>query len=620
MKQRHDGIRVLLALICAVVLVIASFALAGTAAEPPPWAHTLAAGDAGDAVLALQVRLAQLGYLAQAPTGQYDGATTEAVKAFQAANALPVDGICDQATWTLLFSDAAIALNGYVGGTDARTTDALEAAAPDKALGIAYMPLYTGSPMLAAAPAAAFNTNEYSTFVENRFMSVVSDPFSTFAADVDTASYAQLRSLILDGMDVPAASVRIEEMLNYFKYDYHQPTTGEPFGVTMEMTDTPWNKDTRLLLIGLQAKEIPLVERRPQNLVFLLDVSGSMDSPDKLPLVKRAFLLLLDELAPADTVSIVTYASVDQVLLDGEKAANKVRIMAAIDALSAGGATAGADGIRTAYALAKKHYMKDGINRVILATDGDLNVGVSSEGELTALIEEEKQSGVFLSVLGFGYGNLKDNKLEALADHGDGNYSYIDTIYEARKALVEEIGATFQTVTKDVKLQVEFNPVRVKGYRLIGYENRQMAATDFTDDTKDGGELGSGHRVSVLYEIVPVGSAFEMPEIDRKYGDVQLVDGQAEWLTLNLRAKEPDADESRLYTYPLADEAYTRTPSDNLLFAAGVAEAGMLLTDSEWKGTATYAGALKLLRECGAVRGDAYKEEFVYLLTLLERR
>jgi Ca-activated chloride channel family protein len=611
---------VLLALVCAAVLVIASFALAGTAAEPALWVGPLAAGDAGDAVLALQVRLAQLGYLTQAPTGQYDAATTEAVKAFQAANSLPVDGICDQATWALLFSDAAIALNGDAGGTDTRTTDGLEAAAPDKAWEIAYMPIYTGSPMLAAAPAAEFNTNEYSTFVENRFMSVVSDPFSTFAADVDTASYAQLRSLILDGTDVPAASVRIEEMLNYFKYDYHQPAAGEPFGVTMEMTDTPWNKDTRLLLIGLQAKEIPLAERRPQNLVFLLDVSGSMDSPDKLPLVKRAFLLLLDELAPADTVSIVTYASMDQVLLDGENAANKVRIMAAIDALSAGGATAGADGIRTAYALAKKHYIKDGVNRVILATDGDLNVGVSSEGELTALIEEEKQSGVFLSVLGFGYGNLKDNKLEALADHGNGNYSYIDTIYEARKALVEEIGATFQTVAKDVKLQVEFNPARVKGYRLIGYENRQMAATDFDNDTKDGGEVGSGHRVSVLYEIVPVGSAFALPEIDRKYGDVQLVDGQAEWLTLNLRAKEPDADESSLYKYPLADEVYTRTPSDNLLFAAGVAEAGMLLTDSEWKGTATYADALKLLRECSAVRGDAYKEEFVYLLTLLERR
>jgi Ca-activated chloride channel family protein len=269
-------------------LVIASFALAGTAAEPALWVGPLATGDAGDAVLALQVRLAQLGYLTQAPTGQYDAATTEAVKAFQAANSLPVDGICDQATWALLFSDAAIALNGDAGGTDTRTTDALEAAAPDKAWEIAYMPIYTGSPMLAAAPAAEFNTNEYSTFVENRFMSVVSDPFSTFAADVDTASYAQLRSLILDGTDVPAASVRIEEMLNYFKYDYHQPAAGEPFGVTMEMTDTPWNKDTRLLLIGLQAKEIPLAERRPQNLVFLLDVSGSMDSPDKLPLVKRA--------------------------------------------------------------------------------------------------------------------------------------------------------------------------------------------------------------------------------------------------------------------------------------------------------------------------------------------
>lgn len=618
MKQKRNVLSGLLALVCMAVLITASFALAGSLADLHPFAGVLAGGDQGDVVLALQARLVELGYLSDEPTGQYDAATANALKTFQSSNNLPADGVCNEATWALLFSDAAVAWPGAAGGTDNGNPDVSATALPDMAREIGFIPsgaVYA----LSAAPVADYNTNEYSTFVENRFMSVVSDPFSTFAADVDTASYAQLRSLILGGMEVPAASVRIEEMLNYFKYDYCQPTAGEPFGVTMEMTDTPWNRDTRLLLIGMQAKEIPVEDRKPQNLVFLLDVSGSMDSPDKLPLVKRAFLLLLDELAPTDTVSIVTYASMDQVVLDGENAANKVQIMAAIDALYAGGSTAGAAGIRTAYDLAKKHFIKDGVNRVILATDGDLNVGVSSEGELTDMIEEEKQSGVFLSVLGFGYGNLKDNKLEALADHGDGNYSYVDTVYEARKALVEEIGATFQTVAKDVKLQVEFNPSKVMGYRLIGYENRQMSATDFADDTKDGGELGSGHRVTVLYEIVPVGSAFVLPEIDRKYGNVQATAGDEEWLTLNVRAKEPDADESKLYTYPLTDAAYMLTPSANLLFAAGVAETGMQLTDSEWKGTSTYDSALNLLRNCSAVQGDVYKEEFLYLLTLLDR-
>lgn len=619
MKQRRNVLSELLALVCTAVLITASFAMAGTLADLHPFAGVLTAGDEGDAVLDLQARLVELGYLSDTPTGQYDAATADAVKTFQSTNNLPANGVCDEATWVLLFSDAALTRLEATGGTENGKLDVNATALPDMAREIGFVPNGTVYG-LNAAPVADYNTNEYSTFVENRFMSVVSDPFSTFAADVDTASYAQLRSLILDGVEVPAASVRIEEMLNYFKYDYRQPAAGEPFGVTMEMTDTPWNKATRLLLIGLQAKEIPVEERKPQNLVFLLDVSGSMDSPDKLPLVKRAFLLLLNELAPTDTVSIVTYASMDQVVLDGESAANKVQIMAAIEALYAGGSTAGAAGIRTAYDLAKKHFIKGGVNRVILATDGDLNVGVSSEGELTDMIEEEKHSGVFLSVLGFGNGNLKDNKLEALADHGDGNYSYVDTIYEARKALVEEIGATFQTVAKDVKLQVEFNPSKVKGYRLIGYENRRMAATDFADDTKDGGELGSGHRVTVLYEIVPVGSAFVIPEIDRKYSDAQATAGDEEWLTLNVRAKEPDADESMLYTYPLTDAAYTRTPSDNLLFAAGVAETGMLLTDSEWKGTSTYASALSLLRGCGAVQGDVYKEEFLYLLTLLDRR
>ncbi len=328
--------------------------------------------------------------------------------------------------------------------------------------------------------------------------------------------------------------------------------------------------------------------------------------------------MLLEQLAPTDTVSIVTYASSDAVLLDGVRASDKARIMDAIQDLSAGGATAGAAGITTAYALAEKHFIQDGSNRVLLATDGDLNVGVSDEGSLARLVEEKKQAGVFLSVLGFGDGNYKDNKLEALADHGDGNYAYIDTIHEARRALVSEIGATFFTVAKDVKLQVDFNPAQIRGYRLIGYENRVMAAEDFDDDQKDGGELGSGHRLTVLYEIVPVGSDFDFGETGSKYTQPQDAPAEGELLTLSIRAKAPDGDESTLYTYPL-EAGVSGAMSDNIRFAAAVAQAGMLLRDSEWKGTATYASTLELLRSAASVNGDPLMEEFLYLVTLLER-
>ncbi|HSK68144.1 MAG TPA: von Willebrand factor type A domain-containing protein, partial [Candidatus Limnocylindria bacterium] len=460
--------------------------------------------------------------------------------------------------------------------------------------------------------------NEYNFFQENRFLSTATSPLSTFAADADTASYAQIRQMILRGDAVTKDAVRIEEMLNYFHYDYNAPRAGEPLGVTMELVRTPWNSQTQLLLIGLKAQEIPQEQRPPQNLVFLIDVSGSMDDPAKLPLVKRAFLLLLEQLAPTDTVSIVTYASMDAVLLDGVRASDRTAIADAIEGLSAGGMTAGAAGITTAYALAEKHFVPGGNNRVLLATDGDLNVGVSDEGSLARLVEEKKKAGVFLSVLGFGDGNYKDNKLEALADHGDGNYAYIDTIHEARRALVSEIGATFFTVAKDVKLQVDFNPAQVRGYRLIGYENRVMAAEDFADDQKDGGELGSGHRLTVLYEIVPIDSAFDFGETGSKYTQPAQAPAEGELLTLSIRAKEPDGDVSKLYEYPL-QPGVSETMSDNVRFAAAVAQAGMLLRDSEWKGTATYANTLDLLRGSQSISGDPLKEEFLYLVTLLER-
>lgn len=368
------------------------------------------------------------------------------------------------------------------------------------------------APMDEMAP-QDWNTEEYSALEEAGFKSVANDPLSTFSADVDTASYSNVRRMIEQGYtmdEIPEGAVRIEEMLNYFSYDYNLPKKNEPFGVTAVIGDCPWNEEAKLLQIGLKTQEIDFSEAPDSNLVFLLDVSGSMTSDDKLPLLQKSFSMLVEELGEKDTVSIVTYAGSDRVVLQGESGDNKTRIIEAINALEAGGSTNGADGIGTAYALAEKYFIEGGNNRVILATDGDLNVGISSESGLKELVTEKKESGVFLSVLGFGTGNIKDNKMETLADCGNGNYAYIDTIGEAKKVLVEQMGATLVTVAKDVKLQVEFNPAYVKGYRLLGYENRALATEDFDDDKKDAGEIGAGHMVTALYEIVPVDSDQEI--------------------------------------------------------------------------------------------------------------
>ena len=343
-----------------------------------------------------------------------------------------------------------------------------------------------------------------------------------------------------------------------------------------------------------------------------------MFGADRLDLVKRAFLLLLDELSPTDTVSIVTYASRDEVVLSGVPAADKVRIMEAISGLNAHGSTNSAAGIQTAYQLAEKYADEGSVNRIIMATDGDFNVGITSEGDLARLVMEKKQKGVRLTMLGVGYGNYKDNKLEALADYGDGNYYYLDSIFEARRALVTEAGGTLIEVARDVKLQLDFNPAFVKGYRLIGYEDRVMAAEDFADDTKDGGEVGSGHRVTALYEIVPVGSAFDTGSASSRYQQTAAGDGD-EWLTLSIRYKKPSQNESTLEEYPLTGDA-AEALSDNMRFAAAVAECGMLLRDSEFKGASSWADALDLARGCTSVTGDPYKEEFVYMLTLLQRQ
>jgi Ca-activated chloride channel family protein len=481
---------------------------------------------------------------------------------------------------------------------------------------------YAPTPAKGMAAETDWNTDEYTHFESNRFLSTQTSPLSTFAADVDTSSYAHFRRLVLNGEHVPADAIRIEEMLNYFHYNYQPPKGDEPFGVTVEIGNCPWNDKTKLMLIGLQAKEVTKTERPGHNLVFLIDTSGSMYGADRLDLVKRAFLMLLDEMEPTDTVSIVAYASQERVVLEGVPVggSGKVTIMEAISELEAGGATNGSAGIARAYEIASKYYVEGGVNRILLATDGDLNVGTTSEGELAEMVTEKKKAGISLTCLGVGMGNYKDNKMEALADYGDGNCWYLDTIHEARKALISEAGGTFITVAKDVKIQVDFNPSKVKGYRLIGYEDRVMAAEDFANDEKDGGEIGSGHRMTALYEIVPVDSDFDFGEAESRYQKNNTVDNNsADWLTVAIRAKEPEGTESKLYEYPVGLEQFTETLSDNMRFAAAVVEAGMLIRNSEWKGTATWDSALELVRSCGNVTGDAYKEEFLYLLTLLQR-
>jgi len=476
-------------------------------------------------------------------------------------------------------------------------------------------------------PEIDWNTEEYNYFAENPWMAVKSSPFSTFAADVDTASYANLRRMLTRGQTVPASAVRLEEMINYFHYDYPQPAYGEPFSVTTEMAPCPWNEDSLLFMVGLAAKELDDRERADSNLVFLIDVSGSMEGADRLGLVQRSFKLLCEELRPGDRVSVVTYATGDKIVLDGATGEDRTKICEAIEDLFASGGTNGSAGIQTAYEMAEKYFIEGGNNRVILATDGDLNIGVTDQGSLVKLIEDKAKSGVFLSVLGFGWGNLSDARMEALADHGNGNYHYIDNIAEARKVLIEEMGSNLFTVAKDVKLQVEFNPAQVKGYRLIGYENRTMAAEDFANDEKDGGEIGAGHQVTALYEVALKNSEQEIPEVESRYGSGE--EGGAgsastaepvstyadEYMVVNIRYKEPDGDTSKLLTYPVYQDTVRNTMSENLSWAAGVAQAGMLLKKSEFAGTSDMKQVMKRLGNLESVRNDDYRKEFVYLFS-----
>lgn len=463
-----------------------------------------------------------------------------------------------------------------------------------------------------------FNTEEYNVEKETGFAKVSQSPLSTFSADVDTASYSNLRRMIEDGYsldEIPEGAVRIEEILNYFDYDYNLPERGEPFGVTTEIADCPWDENHKLLSIGLKTEEIDFTESTRSNLVFLLDVSGSMDDRDKLPLLQRAFGVLAENLTEKDCVSIVTYAGSDEVLLEGVSGDETEEIRAVLNDLQAGGSTYGSKGIMTAYDLAEEYFIEGGNNRVILATDGDLNVGTTSESELVELIEEKRESGIYLTVLGFGTGNIKDNKMEALADNGNGNYAYIDSVGEAKKVLVEEMGATLITVAKDVKFQVEFNPEKVSEYRLLGYENRRLEAQDFEDDTKDAGEIGAGHTVTALYEIV-LKEEGEETDSGLKYSET-ITKGSDEWLTISIRYKEPDEDESVLLQYPVDDSSCTNRPSDDWRFAAAAAEFGLIVTDSEYRGEASFEHVIDSLKELEL--DDDYKEEFYSLVKKLDR-
>ena len=466
-----------------------------------------------------------------------------------------------------------------------------------------------------------FNTEEYEAIHESGFREVTHNALSTFSIDVDAASYSNLRRFINQGQLPPKDAVRIEEMVNYFDYDYVLPTDDTPFSIITELSACPWNDSHQLLHVGLQGQEIPVQDLPPSNLVFLLDVSGSMDTPNKLPLLKSAFRLLVNQLRPQDRVAIVVYAGAAGVALSPTSGAEKETILQALNNLQAGGSTAGGEGIRLAYALAQENFQKEGNNRIILATDGDFNTGASSNAAMERLVEEKREEGVFLTTLGFGMGNYKDSKMELLADKGNGNYAYVDNIQEAKKVLVSEFGGTLFTIAKDVKLQLEFNPARVKAYRLIGYENRALANEDFHNDQKDAGELGAGHTVTAMYEIIPAGSEDKSqlhPVDDLKYQKRSVEPKAAhadELLTLKLRYKAPDSNKSRLLEQVVNDQTTAlEQTSDNFRFAAAVAGFGMLLRDSKFKGDLTYDAVAKLAREARGKDMEGYRQEFVRMV------
>ncbi|MBX7083952.1 MAG: VWA domain-containing protein [Nannocystaceae bacterium] len=469
------------------------------------------------------------------------------------------------------------------------------------------------SPTSEQFEAPQFNTEAYAELTENDFIAVADDPLSTFSTDVDTASYSNTRRFLRDGALPPAAAVRIEELVNYFDYDYEAPQGPHPFSVDAEVSACPWQPDHLLVHLGLQGRTLAPGTAPARNLVFLLDVSGSMNEPDKLPLLKHAMGLLAEQLREQDHVSIVVYAGASGVVL--EPTNDRREIVRALRRLEAGGGTNGSAGIEAAYELAARHFQPGAVNRVILATDGDFNIGPSSVGELVDLIEAKRASGVFLTVLGLGRGNLDDATMEALADHGNGNYAYIDSEREAEKVLMREVDATLVTIAKDVKLQVEFNPAEVESYRLIGYENRVLAHQDFNDDAKDAGEIGAGHEVTAMYEIVPrragAKATAQVDALEYQSGRTPTAaSASGELMNVKIRYKQPEGDESTMLQVPVRATARA-TPSEDFRFAAAVAEFGLLLRDSKYKGRASWAATIELARGSIGHDRDGDRHEFV---------
>ncbi len=472
-------------------------------------------------------------------------------------------------------------------------------------------------------PEAEINREGYASLSENGYKNTIKAPLSTFSIDVDAASYSNMRRFLNDGQKPPTDAVRIEEMINYFNYDYPQPINDHPFSINQELATCPWNNDNLLLHIGLQGEKIEMDNLPASNIVFLLDVSGSMDSPDKLPLLKKALKLLVQQLRAEDRVAIVVYAGSSGLVLPSTSGNKKERILNSLNRLSAGGSTAGAAGLKLAYQVASENYIENGNNRIVLATDGDFNVGLSSNSEMEDLIKKEREKGIFISVLGFGTGNYMDDKMEIIADKGNGNYAYIDNIMEAKKVLVNEFGGTLFTIAKDVKIQIEFNPAIVESYRLVGYENRLLNDEDFEDDKKDAGELGSGHTVTALYEIKLVGDKTLKSNKGKLKYQTSILNTLAkagdEVATVKFRYKKPKGTKSILLekVIPYQSSA-SEEMSDNFRFSAAVAGFGMLLRDSEYKGDATYKLVTRLAQGSKGEDQEGYRSEFIQLIKLSE--
>ena len=500
-------------------------------------------------------------------------------------------------------------------------------AADDFGVGSALEAPYGADALMPPDPYYTESAEEYSGFEEVGFVSTAIRPLSTFSADVDTASYCNLRRMVAQGArasDVPSGAVRIEEMLNYFDYGYAPPEGGDLFGVTSQIADCPWNPDTKLLVMGFATESAAYESTSGANLVFLIDTSGSMGTTDKLPLLQDAFAELVEGLSESDCVSIVTYSGEERVVLEGASGADKRAITRAVDGLTAGGSTNGEAGLEQAYRIAERYHREGGVNRIILASDGDLNVGMSSESDLHDYVSEKRETGTYLSVLGFGSGNYKDNKMETLADHGNGTYHYIDCIEEAEKVLGENLCANIVPLADDVKLQIEFNPGEIKGYRLIGYQNRALADEDFTDDSVDAGEIGAGHQFTRAYELVTADSPMEIPVPDLKYGGRSGVESDtgpsraesSEWLTCSMRYKPAGSRESAERAYPVGSESFTTDPSDDWAFAAAVIECGMVLQDSAYAGSASLRDARRTVASLDLARDDP-KAGFERLLASL---